>query len=167
MGLKQLETTKVTVGGNDFFIKPFSAFKAANLTGELVSVLSPLVSWLTQAVGGIDDIADMEAEEVGEQMMAGISGGVDINGDRLEALMRKLLLGGNIVVEREDDRGDITQELLNKDLADEMFCGNVQDMFVLCVHVIKCNYGGFFEKLSNLYGKEKEGEEEAKQRTIL
>ena len=45
MALKQMEAKKVTVGDNSFHIKPFPAFKAANLTGELASVLSPK-TWL-------------------------------------------------------------------------------------------------------------------------
>ena len=43
MALKQMEPTKETVGGYNFYIKPFAAFKAANLTGELASVLAPLL----------------------------------------------------------------------------------------------------------------------------
>lgn len=33
MALKQATPTKVTVGNTDFYIRPFSAFKAANITG--------------------------------------------------------------------------------------------------------------------------------------
>ena len=124
MALKQMEAKKVTVGENSFHIKPFPAFKAANLTGELASVLSPLIGAIAPLVG-----------------------------DRLEALMKKLLLGGNIVIEYEDEEGERQQDVLDKDLADEVFCGNVQDMFVLCVHVIKLNFNGFFEKLATLSGK--------------
>jgi hypothetical protein len=50
-------------------------------------------------------------------------------------------------------KGERQQDVLDKDLADEVFCGNVQDMFVLCVHVIKLNFNGFFEKLATLSGK--------------
>lgn len=35
-----------------------------------------------------------------------------INGDRLEALMKKLLLGGNIVIEYEDEEGERQQDVL-------------------------------------------------------
>lgn len=48
MALKQMEAKKVTVGDNSFHIKPFPAFKAANLTGELASVLSPLIGGATE-----------------------------------------------------------------------------------------------------------------------
>ena len=140
MALKQMEAKKVTVGENSFHIKPFPAFKAANLTGELASVLSPLI-------GG--DLMDVDVNKAAEAL----STSTVINGDRLEALMKKLLLGGNIVIEYEDEEGERQQDVLDKDVADEVFCGNVQDMFVLCVHVIKLNFNGFFEKLATLSGK--------------
>ena len=92
-----------------------------------------------------------------------------INGDKLEALMRKLLLGGHIVVEVPDEDGEpeavnparqpslyLYQPpfhtahrvsmlhpvcstfsaqpeavKLDMDTANELFCGNIQDMFVL------------------------------------
>ena len=82
-----------------------------------------------------------------------LSGKNFISGDKLEPLMEKLLLGGHIVIEFEDENGDKQQEKLDKDLVDEAFCGNVQDMFVLCVHVIKLNFNGFFGKLATLSGK--------------
>lgn len=169
MALKQMESTKVKVGDNDFYIKPFPAFKAANLTGELASVLSPLLGAIAPLIGagdGSEDIMDMDVEKVGEKMAEGVMGNINISGDKIEALMKKLLLGGNIVVEYEDENGETQQERLDKDLADELFCGNVQDMFVLCVHVIKQNFNGFFSKIAALSGKAKQAEEKM-QRKIL
>ena len=170
MALKQMESKKVKVGDNEFYIKPFPAFKAANLTGELASVLSPLLGAIAPLVGGdggTESIMDMDVEKVGEKMAEGMIGNINISGDKIEALMKKLLLGGNIVIEYEDENGDSQQEVLDKDLADEVFCGNVQDMFVLCVHVIKLNFNGFFEKIANLAGKAKQAAGEKKQRKIL
>lgn len=148
MALRQMESKKVIIGDNSFYIKPFPAFKAANLTGELASVLSPLLGAIAPLVGE-GDIADVDVNKAAEVL----AGSVMIDGDRLESLMKKLLLGGNIVIEYEDERGEEQQEKLDKDLADEVFCGNVQDMFVLCIHVIKMNFNGFFEKLATLSGK--------------
>lgn len=148
MALRQMESKKVKIGENNFFIKPFPAFKAANLTGELASVLSPLLGAMAPLVGD-GDLAEMDMNKAAEAL----AGSVMIDGDRLEVLMKKLLLGGNIVIQYEDDNGEEQQEKLDKDLADEVFCGNVQDMFVLCVHVIKLNFNGFFEKLATLSGK--------------
>ena len=42
--LKQVEPTMVEVDGMKFYIRPFPAFKAANISGELASVLAPLLS---------------------------------------------------------------------------------------------------------------------------
>lgn len=148
MALKQMESKKVKVGDNEFYIKPFPAFKAANLTGELASVLSPLLGALAPLVGE-GDLMDMDVNKAAEAL----AGSAIINGDQLEALMKKLLLGGNIVIEYEDEEGETQQDVLDKDLADEVFCGNVQDMFVLCVHVIKMNFNGFFKKVATLSGK--------------
>lgn len=39
--MKQMEITKKEIGENTFYIKPFPAFVAVNISGELVSVLSP------------------------------------------------------------------------------------------------------------------------------
>lgn len=169
MALKQMESKKVKVGDNEFYIKPFPAFKAANLTGELASVLSPLLSAVAPLVGGNDteSIMDMDVDKVAEKMAENTIGNINISGDKVEALMRKLLLGGNIVIEYEDEEGETQQEVLDKDLADEVFCGNVQDMFVLCVHVIKLNFNGFFSKLANLSGKAKQAAGEKTQRKIL
>ena len=34
--MKQQETTQKTIGENKFYIRPFPAFRAANISGELV-----------------------------------------------------------------------------------------------------------------------------------
>ena len=122
MALKQMEAKKTTVGDNNFYIKPFPAFKAANLTGELASVLSPLIGAIAPLVGD-GDLMDVDVNKAAEAL----STSTVINGDRLEALMKKLLLGGNIVIEYEDEEGEKQQDVLDKDLADEVFCGNVQE----------------------------------------
>ena len=76
-----------------------------------------------------------------------------ISGDKIESLVKKLLLGGNIVVEYETEDGESQQETLDKDLADEIFCGDVQDLFMLCFYVIRLNFNGFFKRLTTLSGK--------------
>lgn len=43
---------------------------------------------------------------------------------------------------------------LDKDLADEVFCGDIQDMFILCYEVIKVNFSGFFKKLGVQFGRQ-------------
>ena len=69
--------------------------------------------------------------------------------------MKKLLLGGHIVVEMSDENGDEEAKVLDNDIANEIFCGEVQDMFILCFHVIKLNFNGFFKKVTGQSGKVK------------
>ena len=150
MAMKQMEPTVAKVGDNKFYITPFPAFKAANLTGELASTLAPLLGVLTPLVNDESDgLMNMDVS-VAAQAMAGCSA---LSGDKLEILMRKLLLGGHIVVEIENENGEIEPERLDMDIANELFCGEVQDMFILCFHVIKLNFNGFFKRLANPSGK--------------
>lgn len=159
MKLKQVTPTKVPVGDMEFYIRPFPAFKAANITGELASVLTPLLGMLVPLISESGEkeeneektILDTDAAKAAEAM----ANCTAIDGNRMEKLMKKLLLGGHIAVELEDENGNTEEEELTQDLADEIFCGNIQDMFVLCFHVIRLNFRGFFGKLPILSGKVK------------
>ena len=165
MGLRRLEPTVVKIGEMNFYITPFGAFKAANLTGELASVLAPLLGALAPVIAGRKEngverdngLLDIDAGAAAEAL----SNCTGISGDRMEKLMRKLLLGGNIVVELIDENtGEREVQRLTADLADEVFCGEIQDMFLLCFHVIKLNFNGFFKRLGTRSGKEGGAEEE-------
>ena len=134
MALKQMEAQKVNINDNVFYIKPFPAFKAANITGELASVLSPLIGVFAPLIGDNSNASLMDVDV--NKAAEALSGTTLISGDKLEALMSKLLLGDHIVIEYEDDDGKTHQE-----------------KFVLCIHVIKLNFNGFFGKLATLSGK--------------
>ena len=92
---------------------------------------------------------DVDASQAAEAL----SNCTNISGDKMEKLMQKLLLGGHIVVELPDEEGKTKAERLDMDIANEIFCGEVQDMFILCFHVIKLNFNGFFKKIAGLSGK--------------
>lgn len=162
MAMKQMEPTVEKVGGTKFYITPFPAFKAANLTGELASVLAPLLGVLAPLINDGESIMDLDAGKAASAMVNCTT----INGDKLELLMRKLLVGGNIVIEVENEDGEIEPQKLDMDLANEFFCGEIQDMFVLCFHVIKLNFGGFFKRLASLSGKEKLAEEKTPRKIL-
>lgn len=148
MALRQMEPKMEKVGDNKFYITPFAAFKAANLTGELASVLAPLLGVLAPLVndGGLMDV-DVNAAA------RAMSGCTAISGDALEKLMKKLLLGGHIAVEFTNEDGETEGQRLDEDLVNEIFCGEVHEMFVLCFHVIKLNFNGFFKKIAAQSGK--------------
>ncbi len=160
MAMKQMEPTTVMIGGMSFYITPFPAFKAANISGELASVLAPLLGSLFPLVGAMKEdgksVMDMDIDSIDADKAAeAVMNCPLISGDKLEALMRKLLLGGHIVAEITNDDGESEAQRLDMDLANELFCGEIQEMFVLCFHVIKLNFKGFFKKFAGLSGKQK------------
>ena len=162
MALKQLEPVIKQVGENTFAITPFPAMKAANLSGQLGAFLGPIIGSFAPLIGKVfnaqnsgneqksagdgnsDSLMDTDVTEAA----SALSGLSTIDGDRLETLLRRLLLGGNITVRYADENGETRTEKLNEDIANELFCGDVQDMFVLAVHVIRLNFNGFFERLT-------------------
>lgn len=159
--MKRMETTEKVIGENTFYIRPFSAFTAANISAELTSVLSPMVGSVGAMIGKVDassaedsvDLVDIMNLDIEKALPALAAAFGSLSGDRMEKLMLRLLVDNkNIAVEGEATDGRTVQ--MSKDLADEVFCGEVQDMFILCYEVIKVNYGNFFKKLVARFGRQ-------------
>ena len=55
--------------------------------------------------------------------------------------------------EKPLDSSQDDPEILTESLANELFCCEVQDMFVLAFHVIQLNFSGFFRKTGSPSGK--------------
>lgn len=144
--VRQMEPKVETIGGDTFYIYPFGAMKSANLSGEIIALMMPIIASMAPALGKDKNVMDMDANEVAPYIGNAFS---SLNGDKVEAMLRKLLLEGNIGVLKA---GASDAEWLNEDLSNELFCGNTQNMFLLAFYVIKVNYSGFFEKLGNLSG---------------
>lgn len=161
--MKRTTPESVTVNDTVFYIFPFSAFTAANLSGEVIALVGPVVGSFLPLVGkgkenaqNVDpdeqaqesSILDVEidTDEAGKAVANAFS---NLSGDKIERLLRKLLVdNGNIAYENENGK----RERLTMDVADELFCGSAQGLFVLAFHVIKVNYSGFFGKLPTLFG---------------
>ena len=151
--LKQLETREVNVGENIFYIRPLPAFKAANMTGELAALVLPLVSGLAPLLSAVDTekegngLLDIKVEDAAPAIAGAFS---SLDGDKVEKILKHLLIAGsNISVEQPGEK----VRLLTEDLANEVFCTDVQDMFILAFEVIRTNYNGFFKKLGDRFGK--------------
>lgn len=148
------EPFKKQIGEYIFYIYPFSAFKSANISGELVSLLSPiLLSVLPAAAGNGEDeeksIFDMDISKAMPSIMNACS---SLDGDKVEDIMKKLICKSqNISYEHESER---KVAWLDEEAADDVFTGNVEDMFALAFEVIKLNFKGFFKKLGNLSGNQ-------------
>ena len=152
--MKQMEVTEKTIGEYTFYIRPFPAFTASNISGELSAVLVPLISSLVPALQGTQDGGgdiDISKAEMGDVLPSVSAAFGSLSGDRFESLMKRLLITyKNISVSGEATDGEA--KLLTYDLANEVFCGEVQDMFILCWEVIKINYSGFFGKIKSRFG---------------
>lgn len=153
--MKQLDSHSKAIGENTFYIRPLPAFKAANLSGELATLILPLLSGLLPLYdgenAGLDveniDLFDIDLEKAAPTISGAFS---SLSGDKLEAILKHLLIAGkNISVDTPDSE---KTQLLTEDLANELFCGDVQDMFLLAFEVIRTNYKGFFKKLTGRFG---------------
>lgn len=148
--MKQQDAVQASVGGITFYIRPFPAFKSANIFGQLTKTITPVAGGLLSLAGsssGEKSIFDLNLEEAAPALAGAVSG---LSGSVVETLLRQLLVDyGNIAY---DDPETGSTMKLTMDKANELFCGEVQDMFILAVEVIKANYNGFFRKLAAQFG---------------
>lgn len=155
---KMMQPTEQKIGGNTFYIYPLPAFTAANLSADVVSLLAPLVGGIAGAVAsrsqddGMEEskgLMDMDVSEAAPHIAGAFS---SLSADKTERLLRNLLMNKNVAVKQE---GSLDVDYLTEDKCNEIFCGNVQNMFVLAFHVIKVNYGDFFESIGSRSGSVK------------
>ena len=66
-----------------------------------------------------------------------------LDGNKVENILKRLLVKENNV--SVDYNG--TTELLSENTANEMFCGNFENLILLAFEGIKVNYGGFFKSI--------------------
>lgn len=143
------------IGENIFHIHPFPAFKASRISGELVSLISPiLVSVLPALSGGNESdeetsIFDMDISAAMPSIMKACS---SLDGEKLENLMKMLITQYRNVAYETPDSNAV--KWLTEDDANSIFLGEVEDMFVLAFEVIKLNFKGFFKNLGNLSGSQ-------------
>jgi len=145
--MKQFDTKDVNVSGHQFHIRPFPAFKAANLSGELAQLAIPLLGAITALPGGSgENPLDRDFSEIA----TALSGAFDsLSGDKVENLLKKLLTqSGNIAIDLEDGSATV----LTDDYVNEIFCCDILGIYQLAFEVIRFNFGGFFKKLGNLSG---------------
>ncbi len=153
--MKQFDTITKNFGGNSFFIRPFGAFDASRITGELSATLIPLISGLLPAVSNANDVDDLkdvniDYDRLGPSLASSFS---SLDGEKLEHLLRLLLVDKNNISVRIG--GETEVRALTYDIANDIFAGDLQDMFMLAVEVIKVNFNGFFKKLADRSGAAK------------
>lgn len=150
--MKQQEATRYALGDYNFYIRPLPAMTAANMTGDLSALIGPILGGLAPLLNMVGEDGKSFMDTDLTQAAPVITGAFSsLSGDKLERLLRKLLIESkNITFEGIDD--DKPQRL-DQDTVNEIFCGNVQDMFILAFKVIQINFSGFFEKFADQFGK--------------
>lgn len=141
--MKMQDPTHVTIGEREFHIFPFPAFKCANLSGELASLILPLLT----AAAGLKDGLDTDLSKIGPVISEAFS---NLSGDKVESFLRKLLIDNKNISVTPADGGKAVW--LTEEIANEVFCGEMQDMFILAFYVIKLNFSGFFKRLDGQFG---------------
>ena len=149
--MKQFTPVVKKIGDNTFYIRPFPAFTAANMTGDLANIATPALAAIAPLAlkvkdKEVTDLMDTDISEVAPALSGAFAG---LSGDELERLCKKLLTDHqNISVLQEGGEA----KLLTEDLANEIFCGDTQDMFILMWQVVSINFNGFFKKLAARFG---------------
>ena len=146
--MKLQDATEVVVNENHFYVRPFPAFRAANISGEEIKVIIPIIGSVLPFVStsGDTSVLDTDLATIAPEITKAFE---SLSGDAVEKLLRDLLVrGNNIAVDFNGETKPLTEDLVN-----ELFCGEVQDMYILAFHVIRINYGGFFGKLGTQSGK--------------
>lgn len=157
--MKQITPTEHVLGENTFYVRPFPAFTATRITGDLGNVLIPILGAVAPFLGGSTEngqdkdkgVLDTDVTQIAPAMSQGLS---SLSGEKMERLMRELLTDYGNIAWRPTNSTEMAVTL-TADAANEVFCGDVQDMFVLAFYVIKQNFSGFFKKLSTQFGLQK------------
>lgn len=145
--MKQFETHAKTIGEYTFHIRPMPAFKAAKVSGELVSFVTPLIGSIIPAIEkNGESIANMEVDTI---LPALVDGAASLDGTKMESLLKMLIIDGGLIA--FEDGNEESPKKLNEDLANEIFCGSVQDMVALAAEVVKINFGGVLSTFANKY----------------
>lgn len=140
--LKQMEPTVKMIGEHTFYLRPLPAMRAAKVSGQLIAALAPVFA-------GIAPLLGENSGEVSQLDVGAIAEGLGmLDENKLDSLIRALLFSyGNVAVETEGKAVSLTEDLVN-----ELFCGEVQDLFLLCGYVVQENFQSFFRKWSSLSG---------------
>lgn len=145
--MKQTNAVHKKIGDAEFYICPFAAFTAARISGDLAGALTPLIAAFVPLFAK-EDSAENDDKDITPTIQAAFSG---VSGEKVEWLMKALLTdNGNISVECKETDGETMR--LDEDLVNEIFCGDIGNLYVLCYEVIKLNFGSFFGSISARFG---------------
>lgn len=142
--MKQHEVkSEKEINGVTFYIRPFPGWTSMEVHGELAASLLPLLAPIA-GNNSEGDVLDIDISSFTKAMSS-------LSGKKLVTIFKSLITDHkNISVETESG-----VKLLDNDLSNEIFCGELQDMFILAWEVIRVNFPSIFEKAGSLFGSQK------------
>lgn len=150
--MKRQDPVTKTIGDYNFYILPFGAMTASKMTGDLAALVTPMLGAVAPLIGkqlNAEDgsLLDIDVSDLGPALTGVFS---SLTGDNLERMMGQLLIDYKNIHFDSTENHEV--KLLTRDELDEIFCMELQDMFLLAFEVLKLNYSGFFRKLASRYG---------------
>lgn len=160
------KVTEFKQNGNVFYIRPMNPFLSLRLLGDLQKLVAPVVGNIFAAFGDKKDKKKDEKQEVAEAESKEEKGLFDrdfdmaavektftaiaehIDGDKIEKMCSRILDKDYIAVSIDGREA----EPLGRAQLNELFTGNITDMFILVVEVLKVNYQDFTKLFKSLSG---------------
>lgn len=170
--MKRTETQKVELGDRVFTIWKFSAFTSARIFGDLTGAVTPVVASVLPVLASAgllskdkDGKAVLNTDVDERQLSASLSAMAgNLSGEKLEKILIELLVAHENITYLNDKKDWCC---LTEEDADEIFCGDLQDMLMLAWKVIRFNYGGFFGKFADQFGSQLKSAVQKKMETLV
>ena len=90
--MKQTTATEKVIGNNRFYIRPFAAFTAANISGDLAAMLTPLLGAAASLLGSDKKSSNFMDADIDDALPAFTQSMSTLSGDKFERMMRYVLL---------------------------------------------------------------------------
>ena len=150
MELASYDVKSREIGGNTYYVTAFPPLKAIELLGDLQALI-------TTGAKDMDiknaDTKEEKTDSIFEKnvsvgaLIAGI--GSNLRGATLVSFAQRIVSPENVSVQRP---GETKPVRLDKAIFNNLFTGNLKQLFLLINFVLEVNYEDFFEDAPNLTG---------------
>lgn len=152
MKVARFDVKNKKIGENTFYVRPLPPLTALRLYGDLQKTLTASLRGGLTTKGESDSItetllnSDINIGNIIAQL------GANFNGEVLTQFTERLLDKDYVSVK---PKGETEAVVLDEQMVNELFTGNILEMFKLEFFVIEVNFGDFFDLIPNLSGLQK------------
>ena len=156
MKIKDRLAAEETIGEYKFYIRYFGAWTAQRIGLKFKDVFTKAAAVaapeIAEAMKNLDseNAFDLEVNSDLIPALIKILGEMDIK--TLEELTQEVIIKHKNVAFVHEDHTGKEPEPLTYEKADQIFSGDLQDMYILIACVIKANYRNFLDRLVTQYG---------------